>query len=224
MVDVSVGKAELNTVAKLSQLLMLGLALATLAVVMGVSYAVVQRMALPLRRLTLTVSPAAKISGPGVRRASPVVFVAMYGASWLMTKVLFSSICASTPAASLVLVMPNSAALSASWARLGPASSAAARGERVVLCDEGDVADHPALAGDRLERQQSDSRQRLARDRQGPGLPRHERPRPGLRLDEPPAGHPVRCARRPHLRGDPGAPGRRVAARVVVPRGDSAAG
>ena len=58
-VDVSVSKAEFDTVASLSRLLMLGLTLATLGVVLAVSYTVAQRMALPIRRLAAALDDAA---------------------------------------------------------------------------------------------------------------------------------------------------------------------
>ena len=58
-VDVSIGKAELDRVAGLSRLLMIGLALATLGVVAVVSYMAGRRVAAPIRRLSRALADAA---------------------------------------------------------------------------------------------------------------------------------------------------------------------
>ncbi len=58
-VDMSVSKAELDAVAALSRLLMIGLMVSTLGVVAAVSYAVARRTVLPIRRVTAALQEAA---------------------------------------------------------------------------------------------------------------------------------------------------------------------
>jgi serine/threonine-protein kinase len=58
-VDMSVSKAELDAVAALSRLLMVGLMVSTLGVVAAVSYAVARRTVMPIRRVTAALKEAA---------------------------------------------------------------------------------------------------------------------------------------------------------------------